>query len=268
MVDIHPTALVEKGAVLGEGTTVGPYSVVGPRVVLGKNNKIASHVVIEGSTTFGDNNSVFQFASIGAAPQDLKFRGEESKLVVGNGNIIREYVTLQLGTENGHMKTIVGDENMFMACSHVAHDCTVGSKNVFANSALLAGHVQIGNGTILGGLSGIHQFVRIGDFAMLSGGSMVVKDVPPFCIAQGDRAALCGVNTIGLDRNGFSKEEIQIVKKLYRTLFFGGGSLSERVEDLRREHSDSQAASRMLGFITESTRGVLFHRGKGEQGAE
>ncbi|MCL4139356.1 UNVERIFIED_CONTAM: hypothetical protein GTU68_039304, partial [Idotea baltica] len=202
---IHSTAIIHEGASLGEGTEVGPYSVIGSKVKLGKNNIIKSHVVIEGNTEIGDENTFFQFASVGAAPQDLKFHGEDSKLIIGNKNTIREYVTLQPGTEGGGMLTSIGDQNLFMASSHVGHDCKVGNANVIANSVALAGHVTIHDFVIMGGLSAVHQFVRIGDSSMISGGSMVIKDIPPFSIAQGDRASLVGINKIGLERRGFSK---------------------------------------------------------------
>jgi UDP-N-acetylglucosamine acyltransferase len=159
MTDIHSTAVVAPEAEIGDGCSVGPYSVIGPKVKLGNGCRVGSHVVIEGNTTIGDENQIFQFASVGAAPQDLKYHGEDSTLQIGSRNIIREYVTLQPGTEGGGMQTTIGDQNLFMACCHVGHDCRVGHRNVFANSAALAGHVTIGNGVIVGGLSGVHQFV-------------------------------------------------------------------------------------------------------------
>ncbi|MCB0340336.1 MAG: acyl-ACP--UDP-N-acetylglucosamine O-acyltransferase, partial [Bdellovibrionales bacterium] len=159
MAEVHPSAIIASGAVLGEGTSVGPYSIIGPNVVIGQNCQIGPHVVIEGFTTLGNDNRVFQFASVGSAPQDLKYKGEQSRLEIGSRNIIREYVTLQPGTAGGGMLSKIGDENLFMVSSHVGHDCRVGDKNVFANGVALAGHVQVGNGVILGGLSAIHQFV-------------------------------------------------------------------------------------------------------------
>ena len=205
---IHPTAIIDPAAEIGPEVEIGPYSVIGPHVQLGSQCRIGPHVVIEGHTTLGEQCQISQFASLGAPPQDLKYKGEPSTLVIGRRNVIREYVTLQPGTASGHMTTTIGDENLFMASSHVAHDGIVGNRNVFANSVALGGHVTIGNSVILGGLVGIHQFVRIGDFAFISGGTLVGEDVPPYCFGQfgqTPRGALRGVNTIGLKRAGFSR---------------------------------------------------------------
>ncbi len=255
--DIHPTAIVDPKAELGSGVRVGPYSVIGPNVVLHENCRIASHVVIEGYTTVGESTEVFQFASVGSKPQDLKYRGEASTLVIGARNQIREYATLQPGTENGNMTTVVGDNNLFMANSHVGHDCVVGSNNVFANSVALAGHVTVHNNAILGGLVGVHQFVRLGDFVMLGAGSMVGNDVPPFCIGQGDRCYLRGINTIGMQRNGFDGDQIADIKKVYRILFSGGGNFKERLAEIPDEIAGSDHVRKMTDFLVESERGIM-----------
>lgn len=260
---IHPTAVISDGAVIGSGTSVGPYSVIGPNVVIGADNKIASHVVIEGSTKIGNKNHIFQFASIGAVPQDLKFHGENSVLEIGDENIVREYVTLQPGTEGGGMKTTIGSKNLFMACSHVGHDCEIGSRNIFANSVGISGHVTIGNSVTIGGLSGLHQFIRLGDCSFLSGGTMIGKDVPPFCYAQGDRAGLAGINQVGMARNGYEKEDIRLVINIYKELFMGEGLFRERLEALVDKHSDNSTAMQMLSFISESERGVCIARKEG-----
>ncbi|RMD86800.1 MAG: acyl-ACP--UDP-N-acetylglucosamine O-acyltransferase [Candidatus Dadabacteria bacterium] len=260
MPNIHPTAVVLEGAVIGEGTTVGPYSVIGHKVSIGRNNWISSHVVIDGNTKIGDGNKVFQFASIGAPPQDLKYKGEDSLLTIGNHNIIREYVTIQPGTEGGGMETKVGDRNLFMACSHIGHDCVVGDYNIFANSAGISGHVIIGNHVTVGGLCGVHQFVRLGDYCFLSGGAMVGKDVPPFCTAQGDRAGLAGLNTVGMKRNGFDLESINLIKRLYRELFLGDGLFRERLECAMEKYKEEDLALSFLRFISESKRGVCMPR--------
>ncbi len=263
--NIHSTAIVSPSAVIGEGTTIGPYSVIGSHVVLGSNNKVASHVVIEGHTRIGDGNTIYQFASVGAHPQDLKYKGEPSELLIGNNNIIREYATLQPGTEGGGMLTKIGNGNLFMATTHVGHDSTVGDKCVMANGAGLAGHVTIGNGVIVGGFSGIHQFVRIGDIAMVGAGSMVSQDIPPFCIAQGDRASIHGLNRIGLDRNGCSKEEFGLLRELYGILFLQGipeveGKVfKERVAYAQTRVGDSKWASAFVSFINASERGIMPH---------
>ncbi len=261
MTQIHPTAIISDGAVIGEDCTIGAYSVIGPKVVIGRGSRVGPHVVIEGHTTLGDENTIFQFASVGAVPQDLKFAGEDSQLIIGNRNIIREYVTLQPGTNLGGMKTIIGDGNLFMACCHVAHDCLVGNSNVFANSCAVAGHVTIGNRVTVGGLSGLHQFSRIGDLAIIGAGAMVAKDVPPFCMAQGDRAFLIGLNRIGLKRSSVSTADISRLKQLYRKVFFSSGRLVERIEATRAEFSDFELGNKFLDFISsDSKRGIVTPR--------
>ncbi len=255
MSQIHPSAIISEKAILGSDCTVGAYSVIGPRVVIGPGTWIGSHVVIEGITRIGKENKIFQFASIGAIPQDLKYHGEESSLEIGDRNIIREYVTLQPGTEGGGMRTTIGNSNLFMACSHVGHDCQIGNFNIVANSVAIAGHVTIGDGVTLGGLCGVHQFVRLGDYALLGAGAMVNKDVPPYCLAQGDRAKLAGINRVGLERRGFSAEDIRALKNLYREVFLTEGLWRERVEKAR-EYAKIPAAIKFLDFIASSERGV------------
>lgn len=254
--EIHSTAIIDSKAELGENVTVGPYSIIGPNVQIGDGCEIRSHVVVEGLTKIGSESRIWQFASVGSEPQDLKFSGEPSELILGTGNVIREYSTLQPGTRGGNMKTVVGDNNLFMACSHVGHDCVIGNNNVFANSASLAGHVTIENNVILGGMVGIHQFSRIGDYVMLSAGSMVGSDVPPYCIGQGDRAHLRGVNVIGLQRAGFSEEQIRNVKRAYRSLFSTVGNVQSRIETLEDELRQDSAVSRMIEFIESTDRGI------------
>ncbi len=260
-VKIHPSSVVDAGAQIGEGTEIGPFCVIGPHVVLGKRNVVRSHAVIEGHTLLGDDNQVFQFASIGATPQHLKYHGEKTELLVGNGNIIREYVTMQPGTVQGTSRSIVADKNLFMAGAHVAHDAVVGSSNVFANYACLAGHVEIGNRVTLGGLVGVHQFVRIGDMAILGAGSMVTKDIPPFCIAQGDRCHLIGINKIGLQRGGVSDEEVLQLRKLYRTLFMVAGTFAARRDEAKQLAAGNALALQLVEFVSvESSRGVTGPR--------
>lgn len=254
---IHETAIISDGAQLGEGVTVGAYSIIGPHVVIGKNTAVASHVVIEGYTTFGEENQIFQFASIGSRPQDLKFKGEKSRLVVGNKNLIREYVTLQPGTEGGGMETRVGNGNLFMVSSHLGHDSQVGNDNIIANCVALAGHVTVGNRVTLGGLCAVHQFCRVGDSSMVAGGAIVTQDIVPYTIVQGDRARTCGVNVIGMERAGLSSEEISAVRKVYKLLFLkGSGSLKERIALARTEHQTSAAVTKVLDFIELSQRGI------------
>lgn len=268
---IHPTAIVDSSVVLGEGTTVGAYSIIGAGVVLGQDNRVGPHVVIEGNTRIGDGNEFFQFCSVGGRPQDLKYQGEPSELIIGNRNIIREYVTLQPGTRGGGMVTRIGDGNLFMANTHVGHDSVVGNRCIMANSAALAGHVVLGDSVVIGGLVGIHQFVKIGDLVMIGGGAMVTRDIPPFCIAVGDRATLRGLNQIGLERNGLGRDEIALLRKVYRDVLIGdspetkGKRFKERIEVCRAAVLGSIKASAFLDFIERSERGVAQH-GEDSQG--
>ena len=254
--NIHSTAIVSKSAQIADDVQIGPYSVIGPNVKIGSGTWVGPHVVVEGYTTIGTKNRLFQFSSIGSAPQDLKYKGEPTLLNIGNSNIIREYVTIQPGTIQANGKTVVGNGNLFMASSHVGHDSVVGNSNVFANNVALAGHVTIQNKVIIGGMVGIHQFCTIGDNAMLSGGSMVVKDIPPYCIAQGDRAKLRGLNTIGLQRSGFSKEQITDIRKVYRNLFKSSGNMSERIASVPKDLANLSHISTLIEFIKSSQRGI------------
>jgi UDP-N-acetylglucosamine acyltransferase len=257
-VSIHPTAIITEGAKIGTGTTVGAYSIIGPKVVLGKDNKIGPHVVLEGNTKFGDENTIFQFASVGAAPQDLKFRGEDSVLEIGSRNIIREFVTLQPGTKGGGMITKIGHSNLFMANCHVGHDAIIGDSNIFANSAAIAGHVTVGNGVTLGGLTGVHQFVKLGDYSLLGAGSMITKDIPPFCIAQGDRAHLFGINKVGLERKGYSDEDISKLRTIYKEIFLDKGAISKKSEEAKAKFSGFELGLKLIDFIFNSERGVTL----------
>jgi len=253
---VHSTAVVAPGARLHPTVEVGPYAVIGPQVTIGAGTTVGPHAVIEGRTRLGERNRVFQFASVGAQPQDLKYAGEDSALEIGNENLIREFTTLHKGTTGGGGVTRIGDRNLFMAYAHVAHDCQVGNGCVFANAATLGGHVEVGDHVILGGLAAVHQHTRIGLHAFVAGGAMVVMDVPPFCTAQGDRAELVGVNSIGLARHGFSEEQIARVKEAYRILFRSKLPLDEAVERLRTELGDQGEIQVLLSFITTTQRGL------------
>lgn len=267
---IHPTAIIAEGAIIGEGTTIGPYSIVGAHVVLGKNNRVASHVVIEGHTQIGDGNTFYQFASVGAAPQDLKYRGEPSELHIGDHNIIREYVTLQPGTEGGGMLTTIGSRNLFMANTHVGHDSRVGNRCVVANGAALAGHVTVADGVIIGGLSGIHQFVKLGNVAMIGAGAMVAQDIPPYCMAQGDRATIHGLNRVGLERNGGSREDLAVLREVYRVVFTPSAGAEkarvfrDRVAYARTLVRDNARGIEFVEFLERSERGVAPHHRTGD----
>src|SRR5262249_8393516 len=247
---VHPTAIVAPGAKLHATVEVGPYAVIGPQVEIGAGTTVGPHAVIEGRTRLGERNRVFQFASVGAQPQDLKYAGEDSALEIGNENLIREFTTLHKGTTGGGGVTRIGNRNLFMAYAHVAHDCQVGNGCVLANAATLGGHVGIGDHVILGGLAAVHQFTRIGKHAFVAGGAMVVLDVAPFGTAQGDRAELVGINSIGLARHGFSEDQIARVKEAYRILFRSKLPLEEAVERLRTELGKEPEIQEMLSFVT------------------
>lgn len=259
-VSVHPSAIVAAGAELDRGVQVGPYAVIGPHVRIGKNTVIGPHAVIDGHTTLGCDNQVFQFASVGAIPQDKKYRGEESTLVIGDHNVIREFATLNPGTAGGEMVTRVGNHNLFMVYSHVAHDCIVGNQVILANCATLAGHVTLEDHVVVGGLVGVHQFTRIGESALLAAGAMVSLDVPPYCAAMGDRARLYGLNVIGLKRRGFRVEQIAAIKKAYHTLFSEGLLLKDALAHLRHEHRESPEVAHLIDFVATSQRGLCRPR--------
>lgn len=256
MVQVHPTAIVDPRAELDSEVEVGPYSVIGAGVRIGKGTKIHSHAAIQGRTTLGESNVVFPFATVGSAPQDLKYKGEPSELTIGSRNTIREYVSLNPGTTGGGMVTRVGDQNLLMMHCHIAHDCTVGNRNVIANGATLGGHVIIEDFVIVGGLVGIHQFVRIGTSAILGAGSMISKDVPPYCNATGDRARLRGLNVEGLKRRGFDLAVIETIRKAYRIAFNSKLRTDDALQRIRRELPAIPELEKFVTFIAESQRGV------------
>lgn len=253
---IHQTALIDRQAEIDSDVEIGPYSVIGAGVRIGQQTRVASHVVIEGRTSVGQGNTIYQFATIGSRPQDLKYRGEASELIIGNHNTIREYVSLNPGTAGGGMVTRVGDHNLLMMHCHIAHDCLIGSHNIIANGATLGGHVMIQDYVIVGGLVGIHQFARIGSGSILGAGSMVSKDVPPFCNATGDRARLRGLNLEGLKRRGFTTTAIDALKKAYRIIFQSKLKTKDALEKVRRELSPTAEIDILLAFIAQSQRGI------------
>ena len=253
---IHQTALIDRQAEIDSDVEVGPYTTIGAGVRIGKATKVASHVVIEGRTSLGQGNTIYQFATIGSRPQDLKYRGEASELIIGNHNTIREYVSLNPGTAGGGMVTRVGDHNLLMMHCHIAHDCLIGNHNIIANGATLGGHVVVEDYVIVGGLVGIHQFARIGSGAILGAGSMVSKDVPPFCNATGDRARLRGLNLEGLKRRGFTPAAIDALKKAYRIIFQSKLKTKDALEKIRREVSPTAEIDILLAFIAQSQRGI------------
>ncbi|WBU57874.1 acyl-ACP--UDP-N-acetylglucosamine O-acyltransferase [Paracoccus sediminicola] len=243
---IHPSAIVEDGAQIGPDVTIGPFCVIGPQVRLARGVELKSHVVIAGDSSVGEETVIFPFASIGQDPQDLKFRGEDTRLEIGARNRIREYVTMNPGTEGGGGVTRIGDDGLFMAGSHVAHDCQIGDRVILVNSVAVAGHCHLGDDVIVGGLSGIHQFVRIGRGAMIGALSMVTADVLPFGLVQGPRAHLDGLNLVGLKRRGASRAEIAELRKLLAELT--QGAFRDHARALSgQEHGDM--ATEMLDFI-------------------
>jgi UDP-N-acetylglucosamine acyltransferase len=253
---IHETAVVDRNAELDKDVEIGPYSIVGAGVKIGKGTRVKAHVVIEGRTSLGEDNVVFQFASLGSIPQDLKYKGEASELIVGHRNIIREYVSLNPGTAGGGMVTRVGDDNLLMMHCHIAHDCILGNCNIIANGATLGGHVVIEDHVIVGGLVGVHQFVRIGTGAILGAGAMVSKDVPPFCNATGDRARLHGLNIEGLRRRGFERARIDALRQAYRIIFKSKLKVKDALEKVRREVAPFSEIENLVSFIANSQRGV------------
>jgi UDP-N-acetylglucosamine acyltransferase len=265
---IHPAAIVAPGAVIAEDAEVGPFAVIGAEVKIGSGTIVGSHAVIEGRTTIGERNRIFQFAALGAIPQDLKYQGERTELRIGDDNQIREFTTLHIGTEGGGGLTSVGNHNLLMNFSHVAHDSHIGNRAILANGATLAGHVIVEDHVIVGGLAAVHQFVRLGESSMLGGGAMVVQDVPPFCVVQGDRAGLVGLNIEGLRRRGFSEEEMRALRSAYRSLFRSGLIVREAVRKVREEQPPSPAVDRLLEFVEASKRGICRLRGEAGDDAD
>ena len=255
MPNIHATAVVDPSAKLGTNVEIGPFCVIGPDVELGDGVVVHSHAVITGRTTLGPECKVFPFASIGQAPQDVKFHGEPSTLTIGAKTIIREHATVNPGTEGGHMSTKVGSNCLLMIGAHVAHDCEVGNSVTLVNGATLGGHVTIGDGAIIGGLSAVHQFVRIGAYAFIGGMSGITADVIPFGMAIGNRANLCGLNIVGLKRKGFPRDQIHELRQAYRMLFSTEGTLKERLEDVESMFSTNPLTKQVIEFIkTQSDR--------------
>lgn len=252
--NIHPTAIIEDGAQIGSGVTVGPYCIVGAKVTLGDNITLHAHVVIAGRTEVGEGTQIFPFASIGHAPQDLKYGGEESLLRIGKNCVIREHVTMNPGTEGGGMETVVGDNCLFMVATHVAHDCRIGNNVIMANNATLAGHVTVGDYAVIGGLSAVHQFVRIGAHAVIGGMSGVENDVIPFGRVKGERAFLAGLNLVGLERRGFSKDQIKALQRAFNQLFGNEGTLEQRLESVSQDFAGDALVDGMIQFAREKTR--------------
>ncbi len=255
---IHPAAVVAPGANLAASATIGPFCVVGPEVELGPGVELLSHVVVAGRTSIGEGTRIFPFASLGHAPQDMKYKGEASRLVIGSGNVIREHVTMNPGTAGGRMETRVGDNCLFMVGVHIAHDCIIGNNVIMANNATLAGHVAIGDFAVFGGLSAVHQFVRIGKHAMVGGVTGVERDVIPYGSVMGDRARLSGLNIVGMQRRGFTRDDIQALRSAYQMLFVAEtGTLAERRDAVAQRFGAVTPVREILDFIAaDSARGL------------
>jgi len=253
---IHPTAIIDSQADIDSNVQVGPYSIIGANVNIGSGTVIGPHVVIQPHVEIGPDCHVFQYASIGAVPQALKFQGEETYVKIGRGTVIREFVTVNRGTGFGGEITEVGEENFLMAYVHIAHDCKTGRNVILANNATLAGHIVIEDFVTVGGLVAIHQFVRIGHYAYIGGKSAVVKDIPPYVIAAGDRAKLHGLNSVGLKRHGFSQETLSSLKKAYRIIFRIGLTLNEAIERVKAEVEQVPEVNDLIHFIKSSERGI------------
>ena len=254
---IDTRAVVSPRAQLAPDVTVGPFSVIGPDVIIGTGTVVGPHVVINGPTRIGARNRVFQFASIGAAPQDMKYRGEPTRLEIGDGNVFREFTTVNRGTAHAEGVTRIGNDNLFMAYAHVAHDCTVGNNTVFANCAALGGHVEIGDWAILGGLTAVHQFSKVGAHAFLAGGAIVTRDVPPYVMVAGNPAAPHAINAEGLKRRGFGPGQIRNIREAYRVVYRSGLRLIDALERLESGAGGEPEVKLFIEFIRHSGRSVV-----------
>ena len=246
---IHPTAIVSSNAKIAENVKIGAYSVIDGNVELAEGVEIMSHVCVGGDTYVGEETKIFPFAAIGFQPQDLKYNGEKSKVIIGKHNSIREYVTIHPGTEKGIMKTVIGDNNLLMVGVHVAHDCIIGNNTVLANNATLGGHVEIGNNVIIGGLAALHQFVRIGHHAVIGGMTGVERDVIPYGAVKGDRGHLYDINVLGLRRANFGREEIEAIREAYNMIFFGEKVLAENINDAEKKLQNSDGVKEIINFM-------------------
>jgi UDP-N-acetylglucosamine acyltransferase len=264
--DCHPSAVIHESARIGEGVRIGANCVIGEHVSIGRDTVVEPNTVITGYTRIGERNHIYSFASIGFEPQDLKFKGEVSTLEIGDGNVFREFVTIHRGTALGGGRTVIGNGNLFMAYTHIAHDCLVGNSIIFANAATLAGHVNVQDHATIGAYSGVHQFCRVGVYAFIGGYTVATKDVLPFSKTVGNRARLYGVNGIGLERRGFSKDRIEAIRAAYRVLMRSSNNVTQALAELSAtsENEENEDVRTLLEFIRSSERGVIVKRGKDE----
>jgi UDP-N-acetylglucosamine acyltransferase len=253
---IHPTAIVDPAAEIGEGTAVGPYCVIGAQVVVGANCWLQNHVTLAGPARIGTGNKFYAYCSIGQQTQDLKYKGEPTYLEIGDENTFREFVTINRSTTS-EGKTRVGHRGNFLAYSHIGHDCTVGDEVVFSNNGTLAGHVQVGDNAVMGGLTAVHQFCRVGRFAITGGCSKIVQDVPPFMIADGNPAEIRGINLVGLERKGFPPETVKLIKEAFRLLFRSKYNTRQAIEAIRKELPANEEINQIVEFIEKTERGII-----------
>ena len=254
--NIHPTAIISPEANLAEGVEIGPYAIIGTDVNIGKKTVIGPHAVIDAHSDIGEGCRIFQFASIGAIPQDLKFKGERNRVIIGNNNTIREFVTINRGTAADIGATIIGNNNLIMAYCHIAHNCKLGNNIIMVNGANLAGHIHVEDYAIIGGLTGVHQFTRIGSHCIIGGMSAVAKDIPPFVMASGNRAKLYGLNLIGLKRRGFKEETIKALKVAYKIIFRSSLLLKPAIEKVKNDVDNLPEIKQFIEFIENSERGI------------
>ena len=252
---IHPTAIIDPRAEIGKGVKIGPYAVIGPNVTIGDGTELMSHVVIDGWTTIGKDCRFFPSASIGSEPQDLKFNGEKSYVIIGDRSVFREFVTVSRATGEGE-ETRIGNDCLFQACTHVAHNCIVGNHVIMSNCAGLAGHVTVEDRVVIGGIAGVHQFVKVGRNAMIGGLAKVVQDIPPFVIADGQPARIIGLNSVGLARAGISEETRRELKKGFRLLYRSGLNLGQAIESMEQELNSSEEVEHLLRFLRNAERGI------------
>ncbi len=253
---IHPQALVYQGAQLGEGVVIGPRAVVGPSVILGDRVKLGVGAIVTGKTTVGADTEISALATVGSDPQDLKYKGEDTELVIGTENKIREYVNISTGTVSGGGRTTIGNKNLIMVYSHIAHDCHIGNSCILANGVHLAGHVEVQDFVVFGGMSGGHQFCRFGERAMVAAGAIVVQDVPPFCLVQGDRARISGLNVVGLKRSDLPKGRISDIKNMFKILFNENLTVEDALQRIETEIAQSEQRDRFVAFLKSSERGI------------
>jgi len=260
MNNIHQTAIIEDGAKIASEVTIGAFTIIGKDVTIDSGTTVSSHCFIDGDTTIGKNNRIFSHAVLGTIPQDLKFNGEKTQLIIGDNNTIREHTLINTGTAGGGYKTIIGNDNLIMGHVHMGHDCIIGNNIVIANSSVIAGHVEIDDNVVIGGMSAIHQFCKIGEQAMIGGGSILVQDIPPFCICEGNRASLRSLNLNGLRRRfKDSRSDIDAIRKTYKAIFDSGNSITEVAQDIV-ETTQNKYGKQLAQFVLDTKRGIPFIR--------